>query len=133
MHNEPIWSPSVAREAIRADLARVRRATFRAPAAEPLLVATLRDNEPALASFEAFKDLAKKLVEAHGVSLATTWTAEQHAVEAEACRARASEWSAIAEKAAHDKVDHLATLATKWATGWDRRADHHAACARGST
>lgn len=127
MH-EPIWSPSVAREAIRADLARLRKSTW-TPAAEQLLVEALRD-DVAVNSFGAFKDLAKKLVEAYGIPLATTWTAEQHVVEAAVCRARAREWSDIAEKAARDKDDHLVLLATHHATQNDRSADHHAACAR---
>jgi hypothetical protein len=102
-------------------------------AAEQILVEALRDDEPALASFAAFKDLARKLVEAHGITLTTTWTPEQHAIEAAACRARAREWSEIAEKAARDKDEALALLATKAATEADRSADHHAACARGAT
>lgn len=127
MH-DPIWSPSEAREAIRADLSRVRRAIFRAPAVEPLLVEALRA-DTAVDSFEAFTDLARRFVEAHGIA-STPWTAEQHAVEAAACRARAREWSELAEKAMRDKDEALALVATKAATEADRSADHHTACAR---
>ena len=131
MHNEPIWSPSEAREAIRTDLARVRQ-NGGATAAEQLLVEALRDKEPALASYEAFKGLAKKLVEAHGIPLATTWTAEQHAIEAVACRERANWCSRVADIATREKDERLAMLATKAATEADRSADHHAACAQGA-
>lgn len=127
--NETTWSPSEAREAIRADLASIRQDISDPAAAEQLLVDALRC-DAAVDSFEAFKDLAKKFVEAYGIPLVTTWTAEQHAVEAVACRARASEWSSVAEKATRDKDEHLALLATKAALEADRSADHHAECAR---
>ena len=128
MH-EPIWSPSVAREAIRADLARLRQSG--SMAAEHLLVEALRE-DVAVNSFAAFKDLAKKLVEAHGIPLATTWTAEQHAIEAVACRERANWCSRVADIATREKDERLAMLATKAATEADRSADHHAACAQGA-
>lgn len=139
MHNEPIWSPSEAREAIRADLAALRQS---GRAAEQFLVDALRD-DVTVNSFEAFKDLAEQFVLAYvqprripdggrleRLTADTPMTAEQHAVEAAACRARASEWSTIAEKAERDKDEALALLATKAATEADRSADHHAECAR---
>lgn len=68
MSTSPVWSPSEAREAIRADLSRARRgySSLVARREETLLVDALRGDEPALASLEAFKVLVCKLVEIRG-------------------------------------------------------------------
>jgi hypothetical protein len=65
---ESVWSPSEAREAIRTDLARVRRgySSLVARREETLLVDALRGDEPALASLEAFKVFVCKLIEVRG-------------------------------------------------------------------